>query len=130
MTEILRFVARITAPLARPLAGRWFIPIWAIVEHQGRRSGQTYRTPVAIGRTRDGFVIPIPFGEGTQWVKNVQAAGGCRVTWKGREFDLVRPAVIGATEAAPAFHGLAGRAIGPTGIGQFLQVHEVATARG
>lgn len=129
MTEILRFIARITAPLARPLAGRSYIPIWAVVEHRGRRSGQTYRTPVAIGRMDDGFVIPIPFGEGTQWVKNVQAAGGCRVTWKGRDFDLVSPAVIGAAEAATAFHGLAGRAIGPTGIGHFLRVREAAIAR-
>jgi deazaflavin-dependent oxidoreductase (nitroreductase family) len=49
------------------------VPIWSIVEHVGRRSGKTYRTPVSVFRTRDGVAILLPYGTDRDWVRNVQA---------------------------------------------------------
>jgi hypothetical protein len=49
----------------------------AVIHHQGRRSGRQYATPTSARPTRDGFVVPMTFGEGADWVRNVQAAGGC-----------------------------------------------------
>ena len=122
MTDPLRSIARITAPLAVPLAGRRLIPFWAIVEHRGRSSGRVYRTPVAVARTADGFMIPIPFGEGTQWVKNVLAAGGCRLRCVGKEIDLVGPVEVGGAEGMAAFNRVERGLMGPAGIHRFLRL--------
>ena len=129
MADPLRSIARITAPLAVPLAGRRLIPVWAIVEHRGRRSGRIYRTPVAVGRTTDGFMIPIPFGDGTQWVKNVLAAGGCRLRWAGHAIDLVTPVVVGRAEGSAAFNRVERGLLGPSGIDRFLRLSRAEPER-
>lgn len=106
MIEILRQVARLFVPVTRPLAGtRWF-RLWAIVEHDGRRSGRRYRTTVVARRVEDGFIIPMPFGPDTQWAKNVIAAGGCSIRWAGGTYATVAPQTIDLATAAAAFSGL------------------------
>ena len=122
MADPLRSIARITAPLAVPLAGRRLIPFWAIVEHRGRSSGRIYRTPVAVARTADGFMIPIPFGDGTQWVKNVLAAGGCRLRRVGREIDLVEPVEVNGAEGLAAFNRVERGLMGSAGVSRFLRL--------
>ena len=84
-------------------AGSRFVPLWAAVEHRGRKSGRTYTTPVAIAAsTRDSLYIALPWGRGTDWVRNLQAAGGGTVRWKGRMYAVTEPAVVGAEEALAA----------------------------
>src|SRR5690349_9785296 len=46
-----------------------------IVQHVGRKSGRTYETPVRATTSDDGFVITLPYGTDSDWVKNVMAAG-------------------------------------------------------
>jgi deazaflavin-dependent oxidoreductase (nitroreductase family) len=120
VTSLLRFIARISAPLARPLAGRRLIRLWAVLSHRGRSSGRSYSIPVAVARVPDGFVVPVPFGERTQWVKNVLAAGGCRLRWAGRDYELVDPEIVGRQSGAAAF----GRILGPTSIDRFLRLRD------
>ena len=103
MSRATRALARTTAPLSRPLAGRRFFPLWAIVHHRGRKSGRAYSIPVAIRASDDAFTIALPWGDRTEWVRNVVAADGCTITWRGCEHRAVEPMVIGAEEAAPAF---------------------------
>lgn len=126
MSSSLHFLARITAPLARPLAGRRGITVWAVVLHQGRRSGTSYATPVAVSRTPDGFMIPITFGEATQWTKNVLAAGGCRLRWAGREYRLVDPEVVDRATGALAFNGPERAALSKVRIETFLHLRQAA----
>src|SRR5262245_60785273 len=83
-----------TVGLARPLAGRRVFPLWAVLEHRGRSTGIVRRTPVVALRTAHGFVIPVPFGPSTQWTRNVLAAGGAAVTWKGWEWAIANPRLI------------------------------------
>lgn len=81
-------------PLARPLAGsRWF-PLWAILGHVGRRSGRAYETPVVARPAPDGFLIPLPFGPSTQWAQNLLAAGRGHLRHAGRSFAIDRPEII------------------------------------
>ncbi len=61
---------------------RWF-PLYAVVEHRGRKSGKAYEVPIALIAAPDQFLICLPFGPGTNWARNVIAAGGCDVRWKG-----------------------------------------------
>src|SRR5262249_13779284 len=79
--------ARLLNPIMRKLAGRRGLPLFAVVLHRGRRSGRLYATPVGARQTEDGFVIPLTFGEGSDWFKNVQAAGGCVIRWKGADYS-------------------------------------------
>jgi deazaflavin-dependent oxidoreductase (nitroreductase family) len=94
---------RATSRLWRPLAGRRFFPLWAVLRHRGRRSGREYAAPVGLRATDDAYFIALVFGERTQWVQNVVAAGGCTVRWRGRDIVLTDPTIVSADEAAFAF---------------------------
>lgn len=93
---------RVTEPIALALAGRRWMPIWAVVHHRGRRSGVDYATPIAIIPTIDRSVILIglPWGVKTNWARNVLAAGGARLTRRGSEHHAVSPRIIEPAEAA------------------------------
>jgi deazaflavin-dependent oxidoreductase (nitroreductase family) len=84
------------------LAGTRLLPLYGVMNHRGRRSGKTFRTPVVVQPTSDGFVVPMPWGESTDWYRNVRAAGECVIRWKGRDYTLVDPEVIDTTAAAQA----------------------------
>lgn len=99
----MRALARASGAPTRLLAGSRVVPLWAIIHHTGRKSGQAYATSVAIGRTGDGFVIPLPFGSATQWAQNVVAAGGCTIRWRGHDYAASAPALVTRAEAAESF---------------------------
>ena len=91
--RLARFNRVVTNRIARRVAGR--APGFAIVEHVGRRSGRTYRTPVNIFRDgEDRYVIALTYGRDSQWVRNVLAAGGAEVVTRGRRLRLVEPVVV------------------------------------
>jgi hypothetical protein len=45
----------------------------------------------------------VPWGEHTQWVRNVIADGGCTIRWRGTDHRATDPVLIGQDEAAAAF---------------------------
>ena len=51
----------------------------AQLTHTGRRSGRTYVTPVGARRAGDLVLIPLTFGNQSDWSRNVLAAGGLLV---------------------------------------------------
>lgn len=88
-------------PAMLHLAGRkhWYA---SVIRHAGRRSGKIYSTPIVAERVPGGgFIVPLPYGTGTDWLRNVLAAGRATITTGGRTFDVVDPHVIDAVEAAP-----------------------------
>jgi deazaflavin-dependent oxidoreductase (nitroreductase family) len=95
-------VLRATEPMARALAGRRSFPLWAVVHHRGRRSGTAYDTPVAVVPTISAHLILIglPWGPRTNWARNIVAAGGAPITWKGRMQQTTAPRIVEAAEAA------------------------------
>lgn len=68
-----------------------WLPGFGVVVHRGRRSGRRYRTPVNVFPAADGYLIALTYGPGTDWVKNVMAAGGCELETRGRTVRLVSP---------------------------------------
>lgn len=77
---------RITAPFAARLP--WF----GVLEHVGRRSGTIRRTPLTIFRQGSGrYIIALTYGPDVQWLRNVEAAGHCRVKTRGRWVGLAGP---------------------------------------
>lgn len=83
------FTTRFFNPLARVVAGR--LPWFGILVYAGRKSGREYRTPINAFRRGRTYVFALTYGADVQWVKNVMAAGGCRLVTMGREVRLVDP---------------------------------------
>ena len=93
------------------LAGHRILPVWAVLRHTGRSSGKSYATPVAVLPTETTFVIGLPWGRGTDWVRNVRAAGGCTIRWKGHDFTCTDPVFVDQSVAVAAANGIARRVI-------------------
>jgi deazaflavin-dependent oxidoreductase (nitroreductase family) len=89
-------VSRLVNPLILLIAGTCFFPFYGVIRHRGRRSGKSYRTPVVVAATEQGLVVPMPWGENTDWYRNVRTAGECIIRWKGRDYPVVEPEVIDA----------------------------------
>ena len=92
-----RFNRVVTNPLTLPISG--WLPLWSIVEHTGRRSGRSYRTPVSMFHTPDGVAVLLPYGTDRDWVKNLLAADGGRVKLNGKTFAVTGPRIVPTGEA-------------------------------
>ena len=88
------------------LAGSRLLPLYGVIEHRGRRSGKVFHTPVVVRPTTDGFIVPMPWGEGTDWTRNIHAAGACVIRWKGRDYPMAQPQILDAANAKMVFSGL------------------------
>jgi deazaflavin-dependent oxidoreductase (nitroreductase family) len=77
--------------LLRRIAPR--MPGLGVVVHRGRRSGRTYRTPVAVVPTSTGPVIGLFYGSQSDWVKNVLAAGELELLTTGRTLHFGSPRI-------------------------------------
>jgi deazaflavin-dependent oxidoreductase (nitroreductase family) len=95
-----RFNRFFTNRLVRPVSG--WVSMWSIVEHVGRRSGKSFKTPVSMFRTDDGVAILLAYGTDTDWVKNLQAADGGQVTLGGKTFRVTNPRILPTAKAAQA----------------------------
>ena len=97
-------LARATSSLGRPFAGKRWNPGLAIVDHRGRTSGRAYSTPVAVRRVDRGFVLALAFGAQVGWYRNLVAAGGGSLRWRGDEHLFGAPERIDPATALAAFH--------------------------
>jgi deazaflavin-dependent oxidoreductase (nitroreductase family) len=110
----------LTNPILGPAASR--LPGFAVIHHRGRTSGRPYRTPVNAFRTTDGFIVALTYGPATDWVRNVQASGGCDIEHRGRRVRLVSPAVVGPNEARTAIPAVVRGFLDLLGVRQFLSL--------
>ena len=128
MKTALLWIAHVTGPLAMRVAQTGVIPIWGVVRHRGRKSGKLYSTPIAIRPTPDGFVLPLPWGEGTDWCRNLRAAGGGIVHWGGADIEVDAPEIVDVAVAMPAFPPPMRPIVRLTGIKKFLRVRRATAA--
>lgn len=70
------------------------LPGFAVLTHVGRRSGRRYTVPVNVFRDGDSYRIALTYGRGTDWVRNVIAAGGCTLAVRGRAVRLTDPRIV------------------------------------
>lgn len=84
------------------------------MHHRGRKSGTDYATPVAVIPTvaTDVFLIALPWGPKTNWARNVLAAGGATVTWKGHDHRATEPRLVEREEAVALAKPLFKRIVG------------------
>lgn len=103
-------MARLNRRVINPVQRVWapYLPPYALIEHVGRRSGRRYTTPVIATKGGDTLFVPVLYGERSDWLLNLLAAGGGRVRRLGRTYELARPSVGDAADAP----GVAGRVLG------------------
>jgi hypothetical protein len=99
-------------PFIRPLYKHVFNPrvldaaarhetSWGVLHHVGRRSGTAYDTPIDAQRTPRGVFIPLVYGAGSDWCRNVLAADQCRLTLDGQDLALIEPKIVPLATAEP-----------------------------
>src|SRR3989442_10765423 len=76
-----RWVAAFNLAVTNRITSRFAarLPGFGILRHVGRKSGRVYRTPVNVFRTSEGFLIALTYGRDSEWVRNVVAAGECKL---------------------------------------------------
>ena len=99
-------------------------PTLALVVHAGRTSGRRYQTPVMVFRTGDGYLIALTYGPGTDWVRNVVAAGGCELRTGGRTLTMGSPRVY-RDESRAGIRPLERRVLRLIGAADFLSLTTV-----
>jgi deazaflavin-dependent oxidoreductase (nitroreductase family) len=103
--RIAYFNRRVTNRITRHVVG--WMPGFAIVIHVGRRSGRTYETPVNVFRDGSRYVFALTYGPESDWVRNVLAAGGCRIKTRRRTIELRDPQRF-ADPSRPSYRHLPG----------------------
>ena len=68
------------------------------IEHVGRHSGRTYRTPMMAFRKDETVTIALTYGPEVDWLANISAAGGCRMHLGDHLLTLGAPVRLGADE--------------------------------
>lgn len=117
-------MTKILNPAIVKLAGRRHVRFAAQIRHTGRRSGRQYVTPASARLAGDTFIIPLTFGNQSDWSRNVRAADGCSIRLNGADNQAVRPQLVDKQQALR----VAGSAFSPVeramfrmlGIRQFL----------
>jgi deazaflavin-dependent oxidoreductase (nitroreductase family) len=95
-TTRIRFLRPFTSKVFNRLSIHFagWLPSFAILTHVGRRSAQTYRTPINVFHRGDNWVFALTYGSDVQWLKNIMAAGDCWMRTRGRDIHLVEPELI------------------------------------
>ncbi len=75
----------------------------SVVRHVGRVSGRTYETPVVAVEHDGSFLIALPYGDRTDWLKNVLAAGSATLVTGGNSYRIEAPEIIPMTDASQYF---------------------------
>src|SRR5262249_40216510 len=123
LQNTLRMITRTTRPLALRSAGKQGSNT-SVVRHVGRRSGHTYETPVVAVQHDDSFFIALPYGERTDWLKNVLASGSAAILTKGHTYEVDQPQVVPMAEATAYFRPQEQRMHRQFRVGNALQVHQ------
>jgi deazaflavin-dependent oxidoreductase (nitroreductase family) len=91
-----RWVAAFNLAVTNRITSRFAarLPGFGILAHVGRKSGRVYRTPVNVFRAPEGFLIALTYGQESEWVKNVVAAGSCELATRGVQHQLSAPTIV------------------------------------
>jgi deazaflavin-dependent oxidoreductase (nitroreductase family) len=97
---------------------------WCLLTHVGRRSGNTYQTPLGAYPYGDGFLLPLAYGPHTDWYRNLMAAGVGTLAWKGRTYKMERPELISGPDVLHAWPMWERITLRLAGIHDFVWLHQ------
>ena len=113
---------RVANPAMRTVTGR--ARYFGTVIHVGRKSGQTYYTPVNVYPTGDSDLVALTYGSSVDWLANVEAAGECRIRHRGKIVWLVDPTRISESEALPELPATIRGALKALNVHEFVKLKE------
>ncbi|OFB37784.1 hypothetical protein BA059_17650 [Mycolicibacterium sp. (ex Dasyatis americana)] len=101
----MRVIAQFNKYVTNPLQRLWapWLPYMAVIEHTGRKSGKPYRTPVMAFVDSKSLRVVLNYGEQSDWVRNIRAAGRADVLHRGKRYQLTDPRIIPATDQKARF---------------------------
>ena len=93
---MMRALARLNKRVTNPIVRQWapHTRYMAVIEHTGRKSGKTFRTPVMAFVKHGKLSVVLNYGAESDWVRNVQAAGSAEVVHRGKRYHLTNPRVL------------------------------------
>lgn len=95
---VMRPMTRVLNPVIRKFAGRRHFGMAAQIHHVGRRSGRSYVTPASARLEGVHFLVPLTFGNVSDWSRNLRAAGEGMIRWRGTDFLVGEPELIGLAD--------------------------------
>ena len=98
---VMRPMTKKLNPVIGKFAGRRHFHMAAEIRHVGRRSGKAYVTPVSARLVGDVALVPLTFGNQSDWVRNVRAVGGCALRIGGVDYIATEPDFVSRSEAKP-----------------------------
>jgi deazaflavin-dependent oxidoreductase (nitroreductase family) len=100
---LARFNRVVTNRVLRPLAR--MLPGFGVLEHQGRRTGKTYQTPLNVWRHDDRLVVALTYGPEVDWLANVRRSDEAVMTVRGRRLRIGLPQRSRVDEQGEAIPG-------------------------
>jgi deazaflavin-dependent oxidoreductase (nitroreductase family) len=122
----VRRTSRAMKPLVMRSAGTPGAPA-SVIRHVGRTTGRPYETPVGAVAIDDGFVIALPYGSNTDWLKNVLASGSAVIVDEGSTHEVDQPEVVSLAVEALSFSPQDQRAHRLFGVEQCLRVRRITS---
>ncbi|MCP2266043.1 nitroreductase family deazaflavin-dependent oxidoreductase [Promicromonospora thailandica] len=123
------FNRRFNNPRMLRQAGKEGSPL-AAVRHVGRRSGASYSTPIGVLPMGDDFLAILSYGTGTDWLRNIEAAGSADLVTDGRTHRVAADRVVGRPEAMPYLPAGQRPFVRLFGVTEFLVLRRVGAAQG
>jgi len=124
-------MTKVLNPLIRRAAGRKHMSMVARIQHQGRHSRRTYVTPTGARPTPDGFLVPLTFGDSSDWCRNVLVAGHCTIRYKAINYFATNPVLLvqeeGRAAAKRTFQAYERLMFKLIGVRKFLHLDAVRT---
>ena len=120
--RIVRPMTRVLNPVIIRFAGGWWFPMFSVLRHRGRRSGQVYATPISAMPRGDFFWLGLTFGEDAAWARNILAAGDCDLRYRGVDYHLTDPAVLDVTAVRTELPPVMGFGLAMLGVPKVLRL--------
>jgi deazaflavin-dependent oxidoreductase (nitroreductase family) len=121
LNRIRSFNKYVTNKILIHISGKKF-GHFVILSHMGRKSGKLYRIPIIAEPIKNGFVIALTYGKKVDWYENVKAQGCCTISWKNKEYPLVKPEFIDKEVGLMAFPALFRSGLRIMGVQYYLRL--------
>jgi len=99
----------------------------SFIRHTGRHTGRSYETPIVVVAHDDYFLIALPYGDRTDWMKNVLASGSATIVTRGESYEVDQPRVGPMADATARFGPKEQKLHQKFGVDTCLRVHRVAS---
>lgn len=103
------------------IAGKRHSPI-AVIRHFGRKSGNSYTTPVIAAKNQNSFVFALTYGKEVDWYRNILARGSGDLEWHGTCYPLADPKPLNSELGCKAFTQPAGAILSLLKIENFFEM--------